>query len=92
MKKIETERITKKNIYYTYLDNLDRGVNYDTRKDVYESMKDITLEELDEFFKKHVAGKNYTFLILGKKDNLDMNVLGELGTVEELTLEEIFGY
>ena len=55
-------------------------------------MKTITLEELDEFFKKHVAGKKYTFLILGKKDNLDMNVLGELGTVEELTLEEIFGY
>ena len=92
MKKIETERITKQDIYYTYLDNLDRGVNYDTRKDVYESMKNITLDELDEFFKEHVAGKNYTFLILGKKDNLDMNVLAELGTVEELTLEEIFGY
>ena len=92
MKKIETERITKQDIYFTYLENLERGVDYDTRKDVYEAMKTISMNDLDAFFNKHVAGKNYTFLILGKRDNLDMKVLSELGEVQELTLEEIFSY
>ncbi|MBN1132500.1 MAG: insulinase family protein [Bacteroidales bacterium] len=92
IKKIETERITRENIYYTYLDNLDRGVDYDVRKDVYESMKTMTLDELEAFFNGHIAGKNYTFLILGKKGNLNMKVLKELGEVKELTLDEIFNY
>lgn len=92
MKKIESERITKTNIYSTYIINLDRGVNYDTRKDVYEAMKTMSLDELDKFFMKHIAGKNYTFLVLGDRDAVDMNVLKELGTIREIELEEIFGY
>ena len=31
-------------------------------------------------------------LFLGNKNEVDLNVLGELGTVKELTLEEIFNY
>ena len=92
MKKIESERITKTNIYSTYIRNLDRGVNYDTRKDVYEAMKMMSLDELDKFFMEHIAGKNYTFLVLGDRDAVDMNVLKELGTIREIKLEEIFGH
>jgi predicted Zn-dependent peptidase len=92
MKKIESERITKTNIYSTYIRNLDRGVNYDTRKDVYEAMKTMTLDELDKFFMEHIAGKNYTFLVLGDRDAVDMNMLKELGTIREIKLEEIFGH
>lgn len=92
MKKIESERITKTNIYSTYIRNLDRGVNYDTRKDVYETMKTMSLDELDKFFIEHIAGKNYTFLVLGDRDAVDINVLKELGTIREIKLEEIFGH
>jgi len=92
MKKIESERITKTNIYSTYIRNLDRGVNYDTRKDVYEAMKTMSLDELDKFFMEHIAGKNYTFLVLGDRDAVDMNVLKELGTIREIKPEEIFGH
>ena len=92
MKQIETERITKISIYNTFQTNKDRGIEYDVRKDVYETMKNITLEELENFVDTHVSGKNYTFLVLGSRDMVDMNVLKSLGTVQELTLEEIFGY
>lgn len=92
MKKIESERITKTNIYSTYIRNLDQGVNYDTRKDIYEAMKTMSLDELDKFFIEHIAGKNYTFLVLGDRDAVDMNVLKELGTIREIKLEEIFGH
>ena len=31
-------------------------------------------------------------LVLGKKENLDMETLRKYGTVKELTLEDIFSY
>ncbi|MCD4747465.1 MAG: insulinase family protein [Bacteroidales bacterium] len=93
IKKIETERIIKTNIFWTYQRNLERGIDYDIRKDVYEKMKTIDMDKFsNKFFDKHIKGKNYTFLVLGNKNLLDMNVLGKLGTIKELTLEEIFNY
>jgi zinc protease len=92
MKRIETERITKTNIYNTFQTNKDRGIEYDIRRNVYETMQTTTLEELEEFANNHVSGKNYTFLILGSRDMIDMGVLINIGHVQELTLEEIFGY
>jgi len=92
VKKIDTERIIKSNIFWTYMSNMDRGINYDIRKDVYETAQTMTMEELDQFFNEHIKGKSYTYLVLGKKGEIDMNVLGEIGVVKELTLEEIFNY
>jgi len=92
VKKIDTERIIKSNVFWTYLRNLDRGIDYDERKDIYETAQTMTLDEMDQFFKDHIKGKTYTYLVLGKKGDIDMNVLGEIGIVKELTLEEIFNY
>ncbi|MCD4729680.1 MAG: insulinase family protein [Bacteroidales bacterium] len=92
IKKIETERIIKTKKFWTYQRNLDRGIDYDIRKDVYEYMQTVDMEQFIAFFDEYIKGNNYTFLILGNKKQVDMNVLGELGTVKELTLEEVFNY
>ena len=39
-----------------------------------------------------MARKPYRYIILGNKDMLDMDFLRTLGTVRELTTDEIFGY
>jgi hypothetical protein len=44
------------------------------------------------FFDKHVKGKPFTYLVIGKKENVDFKVLESLGTVKELSLQDIFGY
>ncbi|MCK4663886.1 MAG: insulinase family protein [Bacteroidales bacterium] len=92
IKKIETERIIKSNIFWTYQRNLDRGINYDIRKDVYEKMKTTTPEEFEKFFNEHIKDKKYTYLILGNKENIDMEMLSKIGKAKELTLEDIFNY
>lgn len=92
IKKIETERIIKTKKFWTYQRNLDRGIDYDIRKDVYEYMQTVDMEQFSAFFDEYIKGNNYTFLILGGKKQVDMNALGELGTVKELTLEEVFNY
>ena len=92
MKKIESERITKSAIFWTYMSNLDRGLNYDYRKDVYQQVPEISMSDLNTFFNKHISGKKYTYLLLGNKEMVDKKVLEGLGEVKELSLQEIFNY
>ena len=47
MNRIETERITKTNIFWTYLDNLDKGITTDNRKDIYEKVPGISMADLE---------------------------------------------
>jgi len=92
VKQINTQRITNKDLFWEYLDNKDRGIDYDVRKDIYAKANAITLDEFEAFFNKHIKGKKYTYMILGRKADLDKNALTQLGKVNELALEDIFGY
>ncbi|MCF8358504.1 MAG: insulinase family protein [Prolixibacteraceae bacterium] len=92
MKKINTERITKEQIFWTWQTNMDRGIDYDIRKDVYEAAKTMTIGEFETFFDENIKGQDFTYMVLGKKDKLDKKALKKLGNVEELSLEELFGY
>lgn len=90
-KKIETSRVTKDNIYWSYRSAQDRGVDRDLRKDVYDKMKLVTPNDLKAFQEKHVKGRNYTFLVLGSKNSVDMDYLKTIGKVTELSLDQVFG-
>jgi predicted Zn-dependent peptidase len=92
MKKIETERIIKTNIFWTNQRNLDRGIDYDIREDVYKYCQETSLEDFAQFFNEYIKNNNYAFLILGNKNDVDMKALAGLGEVKELTLKEIFNY
>ncbi|MCB2221480.1 MAG: insulinase family protein [Bacteroidetes bacterium] len=92
MKQIETERIIKTNIFWTLQRNLDRGYDYDIREDVYNYVKDVDMEKFNQFFDQYIKDNSYSILILGNKNEVDQKVLNQLGTVKELTLEEIFNY
>jgi predicted Zn-dependent peptidase len=88
---IETERIIKTNIFWTYLNNLDKGITYDNRKDIYEKVKVMSMADLKSFLEKHYT-KNYTLLVIGKKGSVDEKILKSLGNFKELSLQEVFNY
>ncbi|WP_439184668.1 M16 family metallopeptidase [Carboxylicivirga taeanensis] len=92
VKQINTERITNKDLFWEYLTNADRGIDYDIREDVYDKARTISLDEFETFFNEHIKGKNYTYMVLGRKSDLDKKALSQLGKVNELALEDIFGY
>lgn len=92
MRKIETTRIIKSGKFWTYLSNLDKGITYDTRKDTYEKMQSLTMEEFEQFFNQRIKDKKYNFLILANKKSLDKKQLSKIGAVQELSLEELFNY
>ena len=60
--------------------------------DVFYRLPFPSLDDLEKFFNENIKGRKYSYCVIGKKADLDMEALGKLGTVKELTLEELFGY
>jgi predicted Zn-dependent peptidase len=92
LKKIESERITKENIYWTYLAAKKLNLDHDVRTDVYATMQKSTQDDLIKFQNEHVKGRKYSILVMGDKSKIDMEYLKTLGTVEELSLKDVFGF
>lgn len=92
MKKVESERIIKSRIYWNFRSLQDRGIDYDIRKDIYAKLGTMTMDEMKDYFNSNIANRNYVYCVIGKKTEMDMSVLRQLGPVKELTLEEVFGY
>ena len=92
LKTIESERITKSNIYWTYKSNLDRGIENDIRQPMYNVVKTASIDDLKAFQQTYVKGRKYTILVLGDRSKMNFDYLQSLGEVKELSLEDVFGY
>lgn len=92
LKQIASNRITKQNIYFNYLAMQKLGLNYDMRKDIYQEVQNLSLNQLTNFYNQKIKPVVFNTAIIGKKENLDMNAISQMGELVELSLEEIFGY
>ena len=90
--KIRTERLTKSRILSEYEKAQKLGINYDIRKDVYKGVQAFDMSSLREFHNSHIANGNRVVMVLGSKDDLDLEVLKQYGEIKHLTLEDVFGY
>lgn len=91
-KKIASERITRTGILMNYESARKLGLNYDIRRDVYNTIDKMNFQTIADFQKEHIKNAKYNILVLGSKDKVDTNKLKEWGAVTEVSLEEIFGY
>jgi predicted Zn-dependent peptidase len=89
---IRTERITKSGILFNYENAKKLGLDYDIRKDVFSKVPAMNFSDIKSFEESHLKNKQYTVLVVGKKDGLDMKTLEKYGKINFLTLEDIFGY
>ena len=92
LQRIRTERITKQKVLDYYEASSKINIDYDQRRDLYENVNAFTMQDLRDFHNSHVKNDNYTYMVLGSVDELDMDLLKTYGEVSVLTLEEIFGY
>ena len=90
--KIASGRISRSNIFFNYLRLKKLGINYDLRKDMYSQIQNLTLEKLTDFYEKKIKSLSYNTALVGKRENLDQRAVAKLGTFEELSLEEVFGF
>jgi predicted Zn-dependent peptidase len=92
IKNFNTERITGRRLFWTYLSNKDRGIDYDIRKDNYAKIKDMTIDDFETFFNSNIKGKNYGYMVMGNLKAIDQKSLSKIGEIKILSLEDIFGY
>jgi predicted Zn-dependent peptidase len=93
LKQIAAGRITKAEIYWNWRTSRDRGLlNRDLREDVYNTILNAGPEDLIRYQQEHVKGRTYTWLVMGDRKQIDFKYLRKIGTVKELTMEEVFGY
>ncbi|MBQ0733214.1 M16 family metallopeptidase [Aquimarina celericrescens] len=92
LKKIAAKRITKSNIFWSYENLKKRGIDYDNREEMYNTIKDMTLADLKTFFDQNIKGENYNVLVIGNKKDVDMKALSKLGVVREMDIDYLFNY
>ena len=92
LKKLAAERITKSNIFWTYENLNQRGIDYDNREEIYNEVQNITIEDLSEFFDQNIKGNEYTALVIGNKKDIQAEALNKLGKVTELDVDYLFNY
>lgn len=90
--KIETERITRTGILMQFENARRMGLDHDVRREIYEQVPSMSYDHVSAFQKQNVKDHNYAILVLGSKKKVDMNELAKYGPVEELSLDQIFGY
>ncbi|TSE11537.1 M16 family metallopeptidase [Aquimarina algiphila] len=92
LKKIAAKRITKSNIFWSYENLKKRGIDYDNREEMYETIKNMTLADLKSFFNENIKGETYNVLVIGNKKDADMKALSKLGEVKEMDIDYLFNY
>jgi len=92
LNRIESERITKKNVLNSYLAAEKKGLDVDIREQIYDEVKAMNYNNLLEFHKKYVGNKSHNILLIGNRNNIDFKNLKQYGKIQELSLETLFGY
>ena len=92
LKSLESERITKANVYWTYRSNLDKGIENDAREAFYNLISSTTTADLVAFQNQFIKGRKFKILVMGDRDKMDFDFLKTIGKFQELSLEDVFGY
>ncbi|UFH33987.1 insulinase family protein [Chryseobacterium sp. C-71] len=92
LKQIASTRITRTNIFFNTLKLQKLGITHDFRKDIYTQIESLTFDEIKQFYQTAIKPVQFNTAIIGKKENLNLEAVEQMGSFKEVDLEEIFGY
>ena len=90
--RLRTQRTIGSSVLYSYLTAQELGLTEPREKQVFEKVESLTMDDLLATHAKWIKGRPYVYAILGDPTDLDMDFLKTLGPVQQVSLEEIFGY
>lgn len=90
--RLRTDRITKENILWAYINAKDLGLETDSRRELFKQAQTMTLSDVKAFQEKWVKNRTYSYCILGNDEDLDLSQLETYGPIIQLSQEDIFGY
>ena len=92
LNKIESERVSGNSVLWSYINATDKGIDYDIRKDIYADVQQMSFTNLKDFHEKYIKGNKYVTVLVGSKDKIDFEALKSYGTIQQVNLDELFGY
>jgi predicted Zn-dependent peptidase len=92
LKGIASTRIIREGILFNFENARRVGIDYDTRKLIFDKLPTLTFADIQKFHKEYIANQPYTILVMGNKKDIDMKALEKYGKVTFLTMQDIFGY
>ncbi|MCV6629977.1 MAG: insulinase family protein [Flavobacteriaceae bacterium] len=92
MKRLAAQRINKTDIFWSYEGLKKRGITEDNRKQIYEAMQNMTLEDVYTFYEENIKDGKYDLLVIGNKKDVDIKAMEKVGKVQELDVDYLFNY
>ena len=92
LKKLAAERTDKASIFWSYERMKRRGITKNNKEEIYNSIKNMTLADLSNFFNENIKNGEYDVMVVGNKEDVDVNALSKLGKVQELDVDYLFNY
>ncbi len=92
LKQIESERLSRKRVFWEAMAAKDLGVHRNLGPELYQTVQDSDAATLADFHRRFVKARNFTFLVLGDKQHVNLDYLAHFGALQELTMEEVFGF
>jgi hypothetical protein len=89
---IATDRTIRQEVLDTYIAMRRLGVDHELRRDVWQRLDSLTLDDVVHFHAAEFAGRPFTMAVMGSRSRIDMKALARHGKVVEVSLEELFGY
>ena len=89
---IRKQRIRRGNILFSFINAQEFGWDHDKRKDLFDKARTWTLDDVKNFQQQYVKDKKYIYCVLGDENDLKQEIVDKYGTLQKLSLEEIFGY
>ena len=92
LKKLAAQRITKSNVFWSYERLKKLGIDNDNREEIYNTIQNMTMDDLRIFFNTNIKGENYNVMVIGNKADIDFDALGKLGEIQEMDIDYLFNY
>ena len=92
LKQLAADRINKTNIFWSYQSLKDRGLSEDNRDEIYAAIQQMTMQDLSDFFTENIKGSTYDLMVIGNKNDVDIEAMKRFGKLQELDLDYLFNY
>ena len=89
---LRTSRTTGMAVLNSYLDAKELELKEPLAKVIYDNLSEMTMDDVIACQRKWIKDRIYTYGILGDVKDLDLKYLNTLGTVQQISLDELFGY
>ena len=90
--RMRTQRTTGAGVLRNYIRCRRLGLDEPVDKAEFAKLQGLTLDDVKKTQQEWVAGRDYTYMILGDIKDLDLNYLKTLGNIQVVSIDDAFGY